>query len=136
MTQPQPPNPLLNARIVAAGMMTGVVVLWLSVGFVLKRPTTALPVSETVAAVGYAVIALAAMTAAFVIQRNAVDQTSQAAVYQRLVIAWTLLEVPAIFAGVCSLVFGARTLLAGAALIYFAGMFKTFPRADWFAGKA
>ncbi|HUP89164.1 MAG TPA: hypothetical protein VM100_07440 [Longimicrobiales bacterium] len=135
MTRPQPQNPFMTARILATAMITGVVMFGV-VGFIVDRPApTHLAVSDTTAVIAYAVIALGALTAAFLIQRSAVEQTTQAAVMQRLVIAWALLEFPALLAVVCSLVYGVRTILPGAALIYFAGMFKTFPRAEWFSGK-
>lgn len=50
----------------------------------------------------------------------------------RLIIAWALLEGPALLAGVFFLLNGSRTLLAAAATVYFIGVAVTFPRRSWF----
>lgn len=52
----------------------------------------------------------------------------------RLIIAWALLEGPALLAGVFFLLNGSRTLLAAAAPVYFTGVALTFPRRSWFQG--
>lgn len=54
----------------------------------------------------------------------------------RLILAWALLEGPALLAGVFFLLNGSRTLLAAAAPVYVAGVALTFPRRSWFASAA
>jgi hypothetical protein len=50
----------------------------------------------------------------------------------QLIVAWALLEGPALFGGVIFMVTGNTTLLAAALGVFLAGMIAAAPRRDWF----
>jgi hypothetical protein len=59
-----------------------------------------------------------------------------ARVQTNLVIAWALLEGPALMAGVFFLLIASLQILSTAILVYGIGMALTFPRAEWFQTRS
>ena len=57
---------------------------------------------------------------------------SAAQVQAQLIIAWALLEGPALLAGVLFMLLASQPLLSAAAVVYGIGVAMTFPRAEWF----
>ena len=95
----------------------------------------------------WAVVAIGGFLAALVFRRRAVDAAaaprspgqppsdavgSTAQVQALLVIAWALLEGPALLAGVLFMLLAFRPLLSAASVVYGIGLAMTFPRAEWF----
>jgi hypothetical protein len=78
----------------------------------------------------WAVTALSGFVVALLLRRRAIE--TEGGVHANLVVAWALLEGPALLAGAFLLVLGDTRLLWAAAPVYLVGFVLTFPRAAWF----
>jgi F0F1-type ATP synthase membrane subunit c/vacuolar-type H+-ATPase subunit K len=137
--------------MLAAAMPVGVVLFW-AVGWLLTNggETGLSPRAFSPAAALYiwAAAALAGFAGALMFRGRALraleggaarppSPTTLGQVQGNLLIAWALVEAPALLAGVFFLLAGAKPLLLGAAAVYLLGLVRTFPRAEWFgAGDA
>ena len=144
------------SRIVAAALPTGVVLFWV-VGWILTRPEGGLApeaLSPDLALILWAAVAMGGFAAALAFRARALEATralrrsssglsgvSGAAtvapavargVQTNLVIAWALLEAPALLSGVLLLLTGATQILLLAVPLYLVGVALTFPRREWF----
>lgn len=142
---------LRTARMIAAAMPAGVVLFW-AIGWFLTNggetglsprafsPGAALYIWAAAALAGVAGSLAFRGRALRAIEGDAARPPSPATLGQvqgSLVIAWALVEAPALLAGVFFLLVGTKPLLLGAAAVYLLGLVRTFPRAEWFgAGDA
>jgi hypothetical protein len=128
---------LPTSRIIAAALPLGVAVFW-AVAWVLteggSRGWSPDAMSGKLALAVWGAAAFACFTAALLFVRRAVEGPGPAEA-SSLVVAWALLEGPALLAGVLFLLLGDLRLLAAAGVVYVVGLVLTFPRAAWFEAK-
>ncbi len=137
---------LRTARIIAAALPVGVVFFWI-VGWVVTKGGSAgvAPgaLRGDVATWIWAVAAGAGFIGALAFRSRALqagdappgESPAPATLGQtqtNLIIAWALLEAPALLGGVLFLLLAIRSILWAAATVYLVGVMLTFPRADWF----
>lgn len=150
MTAPGPDRRLMTARVLAVALGAGPVLLW-AVGWVVVRSTggglapgagltsrLAILLWGLAAVIGFGgsllLLRRAEATAAAVgraSEERAVRRASER-VQALLLVAWALLEGPAVLAGAFYLILGDSTLVAAAASVLALGLALTFPRRAWF----
>lgn len=144
-----PGSALTVARIIASALAGGVVLFWI-VAWVLTgggqeglAPDLAL--SPQLLFWLWAVVALCGFAGALVFRSRAVRAVESsrsprgtegarpgaAQVQTNLIVAWALLEGPALLGGVFFLLIASWQVLSTAALLYGIGLVLTFPRAEW-----
>lgn len=140
------------ARIIAASLPAGVAAFW-AVAWVLTNggaaPYSPEAIDAALAFRIWAVVALAGFAGALYFRGRAlavvesVGRDDRAAlvghagaVQSNLIIAWALLEAPALFAGVVFLLLGDRHVLLAALPLYLIGLGATYPRAEWFGASS
>ncbi len=139
---------LRTARMIAAALPIGVVLFWI-VGWVVTKGGT-LGVAPQALAGDLALwiwsaAALLGFAGALFFRGRAVQVAEAAAgrppspatageVQATLIVAWALLEAPALLSGVFFLLFALTPILWAAVPVYLMGVAITFPRAEWFPG--
>src|SRR5688500_3018336 len=100
-----------TARMIAIALATGVVMFWLVAWLLTDGGRTPISPDAFDASLGFWVwaAALAGLFGALSFRRKALQSVD--AVQPNLIIAWALLEGPALLAGVAFLLSGARTIL-------------------------
>lgn len=141
---------LRTARIIAAALPIGVVILWI-VGWVLTKggSTGVAPAAlrGDVATWIWAGAAAAGFIGALRFRGRALqaadahpgEPPSPAGLGQtqaNLIVAWALLEGPALVGGVFFLLLAIKAILWATATVYFVGVILTFPRPEWFGATA
>ncbi len=137
---------LRTARIIATALPAGVAVFWV-VGWVVTKGGSVgvapAALRGDVATWIWAVTAGAGFIGALLFRGRALqngdaqpgDPPSPASLAQtqtNLIIAWALLEGPALVGGVMFLLLALRSILWAAATVYLVGVILTFPRPEWF----
>lgn len=152
-SRPTQASPLQVARIIGAAMPIGVIALWLVAWFVSRggaEPMWNESVDDGVALLGLTALMLAALVGALVMRARVVRMVEEAQrdargearatlparVSQTLIIAWGLLEMPALASGVALLLLGLEQVILYVAPLYFLGIALTYPRAEWFGQDA
>ncbi len=137
------------ARVIAAALPTGVLLFWGVAWFITGGGRRALlpssPLPADTAFWIWGATAVAGLAGALFLRTRVVQAVEQATrmggrlrtetIAQNqalLMIAWALLEVPGLIAGVFFLLLAARNLLWAAALFYLVGVALTFPRPEWY----
>lgn len=136
---------LNNARVIASAMPIGVFLFWGMTLFLTNGGSRAFApeaLSPNVALLVWAVAAIAGFGAALSFRGRAIglagrahreesgrDETGR--VQGLLLIAWALLEGPALLAGVLFLLVAVKEILWLAAAVYAVGVALTFPRRPW-----
>lgn len=141
---------LRTARILAGSLASGPVILWV-VAWVItgggSRPVGGEPTLPR--ALGFwiwAVVALGGYAAAIVLRQKALDrvelrrraepgagrETGAGDAHTYLLVAWALLEGPAILSGVFYLLIASNPLILAAVPIHAIGVLMTFPRREWY----
>ncbi len=137
------------ARVIAAALPMGVLLFWAVSWFLTRGGRTAiLPTAPFPAGTAFWIwgaTAVAGFAAALFLRGRVMQATEQATrmggrltsetIGQnqvQLMIAWALLELPALIAGVFFLLLATRDLLWSAALFYLLGVALTFPRPEWY----
>ncbi len=137
---------LRMARIIAASLPTGVALFWAVAWVVTKSGSVgvapqalgadpALWLWSAVALAGFAGALLFRGRASEIAERAASrpwSAQSAAQVQTNLLVAWALLEAPALLSGVFFLLLATPRLLWGAVPVYLLGVAVTFPRPEWF----
>lgn len=127
---------LQSARIIALSLASGVFLFW-GVGWVLTSGGQVGTAPDSLPA-GlafwiWAAIALPGFVMALVFRSRAQQSSGGASEVQKnLIIAWALLEGPALASGVFFLLLAAQPILLAAVPTYLLGVVLTFPRAAWF----
>ena len=147
MDQTTKPN-LLTARIIAGSFIAGVMSFWI-IALVLgsaeaRRVEAARPLERLQFWIWLAA-ALTGLTGTLFFRGRALHlvegrpprggppaTASLARIQLNLVIAWALVEFPALLAGVFVFLLGTGYLLWAAARVFAVGVALTFPRAEWF----
>ena len=142
-------SPYAVSRVVAGALPAGVVALWV-VGWILTgggregMSPEALP--PTLALWGWAAVAMGGFAGALAFRGRALHEAralrGQAAeearpevarrVLTSLIVAWALLEGPALLSGILFVLLGAAQILVLAVPFYLVGVALTFPRREWF----
>jgi hypothetical protein len=139
---------LLTARIIAGSFVLGVVLFWVVVWVVRsaggRSGEDVSPAAELQVWI-WAAVALTNLTGALFFRGRALQVVEGrrtgsrppgveilTRVQANLIIAWALVEAPAILAGVFFFLSGAVQILFAAAPVFAVGMALTFPRAEWF----
>lgn len=145
----QQPASLATARILALGLIMGPCLLWLTGWFQVGRrgpiaqlvPATAILLIEIWAAIACASLicswifrgrAMAVVERAPRITESAEANRALSDLQTWLVVAWAMVEAPAIFSGVLFLMTGGPRVALAGVLVLFIGMLRSFPRAAWF----
>lgn len=121
------------ARVIAASLGFGVAAFWGVAWFITgsrgggTAPNALTP--EAALAI-WAATALSGFVVAMLMRRRAIENRD--GVQANLVVAWALLEGPALLGGAFFLVLADARLLWAAAPVYLVGFVLTFPRAAWF----
>ncbi|HSJ27933.1 MAG TPA: hypothetical protein VLB67_06955 [Acidimicrobiia bacterium] len=141
---------LRTARIIAGSLAAGPVILWVVAWVVTgggNRPVGGDPtLSPGLGFWIWAVVALVGYAAALVLRQKALDRverrhrsevgagpdTGSSDVHTYLLVAWALLEGPAILSGVLYLLIASNRLLLTAVPIHAIGVLMTFPRPEWY----
>jgi hypothetical protein len=135
-----------TARIIAAAMPMGVVLFWAVGWFLTNGGETGLAPQALSAGSALYIWAAAALsgTGGSLVLRGRAQRALEGdearppspatlgQVQGSLLVAWALLEAPALLAGVFFLLLGVKPVLLGAAAVYLLGLVRTFPRARWF----
>lgn len=142
---PDPAGTLLAARIIAAAMLLGVVIFAVVAWFFLGDAFGT--VDRDAASLLYAVwvgVAVAGIVGWSFARRKAMDATTgrsragvepgeaAAAALRRLIVAWALLEVVAMFGIIVYGLTGRTTALLASVLLMGFGVAVTWPRSEWF----
>jgi hypothetical protein len=132
-------DPVTVPRVIAVAMIMGAVVFWVVAWVATGGGAEGLAddpdVSLNIFRGAWAVAALGGLVAALVLRNHGIEAAggeSAQAPPSQFIIAWTMLEAPALMSGVFFLVFGDVFLLWSGALVFFLGMAITFPREEWF----
>ncbi len=139
---------LRTARLIAAALPTGVVLFWIVGWVVTKRGTLGVApqaLAHDPALWIWSAAALAGFVGALFFRGRAVQVAEAAAgrppspatalqVQGNLIIAWALLEAPALLSGVFFILLATTPILWGAVPVYLVGVAVTFPRTEWFPG--
>jgi len=149
--KPAASGTLLTARIIA-GAIAGSVALFLAVALVVtgggRNPVAPAALPTMVALVCWAVVAVPGMAGALFFRERAVRTSEMglsdddagagaaARVQTNLVIAWSLLEGPALLGIVFFFMIGPSVLARMSAAVFAVGMLITWPRAERFAGTS
>jgi len=138
------------ARLIAASMLLGLILFWI-IGFTMGRssaaPTAQPGISEKLFLEVWAALAIAAFAGAVYFRGRAIAFADRALgvfttsadiarVQTNLVVAWALLEGPALLSGVALYMFGYDRVVLAALPVYLVGFALTFPRAGWFGLKS
>jgi len=124
-----------SARVIALALPAGVLVFWVIAWFLTNAGERGLSpglLRGDVATWTWAVVALAGFLGAFVFRGRALQAADPSRVLSTLIVAWALLEGPALLGGLLFLLLAANGILLGAACVYAMGLVLTFPRAEWF----
>ncbi len=149
MPQPTRPIDYRTSSLIAGALPAGVLLFWLIGWFVTQGGRVGLASVEGMAPRLafwiWGISALGALAAALALRARvvrAVDDARgregrvppglMAQLHPTLMIAWALLEAPALMAGVFFLLLAAREILWPAAVLYLLGVALTFPRPEWF----
>ena len=132
-------------RTVASAMALGVLSFW-GVSLAMRRGLSeaffGLPPSTATNVV--LALMLAAVIAAFMLRGRAIEAAEAArrehatelaglaALRSRLIVAWAILEAPALLAGVVHFTTGAEQVLVWTGPVYMVGFALTFPRPEWY----
>ncbi len=141
---------LRTARMIAASLPTGVVLLWVVAWVVTKGGTAALApqaLAHETALWIWSAVALPGFAGALFFRGRAVQVAEAAAgqppspatageVQTNLIVAWALLEAPALLSGMFFLLLATTSVLSAAVPVYLVGVAVTFPRAEWFPGAS
>ncbi len=140
--------PLRTARMIATALPAGVVLFWI-VGWIITKGGAAGIIGEAFARDTilwiWSAVALLGFAGALFFRGRAVQVAEAAAgrppspatageVQATLIVAWALLEAPALLSGVFFLLFALTPILWAAVPVYLMGVAVTFPRAEWFPG--
>ncbi len=141
---------LRTARVIAGALPTGVVLFWI-VGWIVTKGGTVGVAPEALdhdpALWLWSAAALAGFAGALFFRGRALQVVEAAAgrppspataaqVQGNLLVAWALLELPALLSGVFFLLLATSSILWGAVPVYLIGVAVTFPRPEWFPGAA
>lgn len=150
MQQQTTVEPIRMARILATALAMGVLGFYLVAWFVTAGGTRPMAPdmlggNHDLALWIWAAIALGGFAGALMFRGRALAPTERhgalgatqavtpaGLVQTNLLVAWAMLEGPALFAGVIFLMLGSVRILWLAAIVYFIGFAITFPRAEWF----
>src|SRR5690554_5287365 len=142
----QRPTPeLLRARVIYMAMIFGVVLMWIVIFVVLSGMNESESILDgTIALLLVIVISLGAFAAALFFRSRAAaaagtagsapnqSQKDVSAVYTNLIVAWALLEGPALMAAVLFMLTNTTAVLLVGAVVFLTGYWMTFPKAEWF----
>ena len=150
MSRPDALRRLQTARILAAALAAGPVLLW-AVAWLLVRAqggglAASAPLTTRAALSVWGVAAVLGFGGALLLRSRAerrvvearrsgdVDRIAAACdrVQALLIVAWALLEGPAVLAGALYLMLGDSQLILAAFPVLAFGMLLTFPRPEWF----
>ena len=150
MTIPDPGRRLLTARILAVALAAGPVLMWIISWFVLRASGGGLasdaPLTPGAAMSAWGIAAVLGFGVALLLRSRAQEAAREALgasgveeaapaqdrVQVLLVLAWALLEAPAVLAGAFYLMLGDTDLIVAAAPVLAFGVLLTFPRPEWF----
>lgn len=162
MTESQA-SPLLTARIIAFSLAIGVVIFWVVTWVVTEGGTEGIAagaLDPQLALWIWAAVAIPGFIGALVFRGKAVEaspaggpgrrspagaaresghgaaDSATGRVQQYLIIAWALLEGPALLSGIFFMLVASIQLLVAAVLLYLVGVLMTLPRAEWFEAGA
>jgi hypothetical protein len=132
-------SPMMVPRMIALAMIMGVVALWGVAWYVTGGGAEGLAddpgESLNLFRGAWAVFALGGLVAALVFRNRGIEAArgeDAPPLPAHFIIAWAMLEGPALMSAVFFLLFGDVVLLWAGAMIFSLGMAVTFPREEWF----
>lgn len=139
-----------TARIIASSLAGGVALFWVVVWVMTAGGAQGISPGALPSDLAFWIwggVAVAGFVGALVFRGRALRLVERAraargrptsagagAVQSNLLIAWALLEGPALLSAVFFMLLGAQQILWAAVAVYLLGVIVTFPRAEWFGG--